>query len=222
MQIPRETIGEIRLDDCFIEALPAAPTPQRPKNMLLNASFEEAALPGWPDSWFFGSTTAILSGDPGGPGQDGTVAYHGKASLKMINEYTGVSGLCVARYMAPFLSSGNRGGVPVEIGKTYVFPVYLRADRDAVPAEIVLCNFAWNNAWENEGRLVNVQLNRDWQRFEAACVIPREGWTRGISPCVQVIIRLKGKQCSLWADAAQLEEGPRATDYVPDNYRVRP
>ena len=221
--VPAGRAGEIWLDDLFVEELPLTPTEVKPKNMLINSSFEEAALPGWPDSWFFGATKdGQMIGDPGAPGQDDTFAYHGKYSLKIVNPYDRPSGFANATYRHKFASQGMRGGIPVEIGKTYVFSVYLRAEQEGAKADLVLCNFAWNSPLVNEGVRKTVILTTEWKRYQVACTIPTEGWTRGVRPEVAVLIYHKGVDSAIWADAAQLEEGEQATPYTPDDYRAVP
>ncbi|MBM4049157.1 MAG: hypothetical protein FJ279_29000, partial [Planctomycetes bacterium] len=80
--------GDIWIDDVFVEEVPPVPVEAKPKNVIINSSFEAAAVPGWPDSWFFGTTKpGQMIGDPGGPGQDAAHAYHGKHSLKIANPF---------------------------------------------------------------------------------------------------------------------------------------
>ncbi|MBM4081683.1 MAG: hypothetical protein FJ278_18410, partial [Planctomycetes bacterium] len=208
--------GDIWIDDVFVEEVPPVPVEAKPKNVIINSSFEAAAVPGWPDSWFFGTTKpGQMIGDPGGPGQDAAHAYHGKHSLKIANPFDHSSGFANARYVHKFTSGGLRGGIAVEVGKTYTFSVYLRAEQAGTKADLLLCNFAHNAPVSNEGTRQTFSLTTDWKRYQVSCMIPKDGWTRGIRPEVAVLIYNKGVKTAIWADAAQLEEGEQATAYMP-------
>jgi hypothetical protein len=192
--------------------------------MIQNSSFEEAALPGWPDAWRIGAVkTGWMIGDPQGPGQDGSRVWLGKYALKIVNPFDTPSGYARAQYIHKFAERGSsRGGIPVETGKTYVFSVYLRAEKEGTGAQLCVWNFVWNSPMDKEGVSKRFILTTDWRRYQVACTIPREGWTRGFRPEVTLFICSQGIKSAIWADAAQLEEGAEATPYTPDDYRAAP
>jgi hypothetical protein len=184
----------------------AEPLPEwRPrKNLLINSSFEEAALPGWPDSWWLeGGDPLPMIGDPDGPGQDPTTAVHGRYSLR----HTSIT------YRHEFPNTWLRGGVPVTPGQSYVLSVYLRADRPGRKARLSLVNFARNSAIEEEGAVSVVELDTQWRRYELTLTYPANGFpTEALRPDLEVSIR---GGPGVWIDAVQLEEGTRATEYAP-------
>lgn len=186
------------------------------KNMILNSSFEEAALPGWPDSWWFGEPTPHrMAGDPHGPGQDCTVAFHGSCSLRIVNPGGGSAGRAKAVYRHRFASTGLRGGIPVQPGKPYVFSAYMRAE-EGTRVELNLCNYAYNSWRYHEGVQDQFMLTGDWKRYEAVVMYPEKGWSQGHRPDLGVVIRHRGGTSdSIWVDAVQLEEGETATPYEP-------
>ena len=215
-QIPYGVAGEIRLDDVFVEEVPPPPQEPRRKNLIQNSSFEEAALPGWPDGWRIGAVKpGRLIGDPGGPGQDRSCAVHGKCSLRIANPLDQPNGFARASYVHAFaLRGASRGGIPVEVGKSYVFSVYLRAEKKGTAARLHMQNFVWSSPVDNEGVSQRFLLGSDWQRYQVSCAIPHEGWTRGLRPEVTLYIISQAVNSAIWADAVQLEEGSQATPYA--------
>ena len=152
-----------------------------------------------------------------GPGQDSARPFHGRQALRIANPFDQASGLARAQYIHAFAARGaSRGGIPVEVGKTYVFSAYLRAEKPGAAAVLSIYNFVWNSPVDKEGASQRFRLTTDWQRYEVACSIPREGWTRGFRPEVTLFIQSQAVTGSIWADAVQLEEGPRATPYIVD------
>jgi hypothetical protein len=220
-QVAYGIAGTIHVDDVFVEEVPPAPKELRGKNLIENSSFEEAALPGWPDAWRIGAVKpGRLIGDPGGPGQDASCPYHGKYALRIANPLEQQSGYARAQYIHTFFGRGaSRGGIPVEPGKTYVFSVYLRAEKERTPAVLGVHNFVWNSPMDKESASKRFRLSTDWQRYEVACPVPREGWTRSLRPEVTLFITSQAVNSSIWADAAQLEEGQQATPYTTSSWR---
>jgi hypothetical protein len=198
----------------------AAPDPDPPqtragRNMLFNSGFEQAALPGWPDSWWFGHPAPNrMCGDPGGPGQD-AAAWHGDWSLRIVNPLDRPSGFATATYRHAFASTGLRGGIPVERGRPYTFSAYLRAEKDGTPAEIVVCNYVMNSLRYEEGVTRRLALTPEWMRYEVTVTHPPAAWAKGHRPEFGIVLRNLGADTSIWIDAAQFEPGDRATAYAP-------
>ena len=187
------------------------------KNRMLNSSFEEAALPGWPDSWWFGAPAPNrMAGDPDGPGQDFSKAFHGKCSLRIVRQPGTDGGRADAVYRHRFATTGLRGGVPVQAGEPYVFSAYLRAEKEGTRAELIACNYAYNSWRYEEGVRQSFPLTSDWQRCEVVVTYPEKGWSQGHRPDLGMVIRHGGGASdSIWIDAVQFEKGTFATPYEP-------
>ncbi|MFO8014561.1 MAG: hypothetical protein R6X20_14780 [Phycisphaerae bacterium] len=193
-----------------------APAP-RGKNLIINSSFEAAALPGWPDSWWFGYPTPDrMCGDPDGPGQDDAEPWHGRVSLRLVNPGGPGSGNTAAVYRHRFKGTGRRGGVPVAKGRPYTLSASMRAEADGTPVEMVLCNYNFNSRRMDEGSRRTVRLTTGWKRYEVTTTFPETGWREGHRPELAVLLRHgRAEGRSVWIDAVQLEQAPRATPYEP-------
>jgi hypothetical protein len=193
-----------------------APEPSG-KNLIINSSFEAAALPGWPDSWWFGYPTPDrMCGDPDGPGQDDAGPWHGKVALRLVNPGGPGSGNTAAVYRHVFKGTGRRGGVPVVKGRPYTLSAYMRADEAGTPVEMVLCNYNFNSRRMDEGTRRTVRLTTGWKRYEVTTTFPETGWCEGHRPELAVLIRHgRAEGQSVWIDAVQLEQSARATACEP-------
>ena len=126
------------------------------------------------------------------------------------------SGFSRIWYRHEFLSASVRGGIPVEVGKTYVLSCYLRAEKPDTYASLVLCNMAYNSPLgSKQGVARRFKLATEWQRYHVSCTYPEAGWTRGLRPELSLFVINQGVKCGIWADAVQLEEGTEPTEYVP-------
>jgi len=215
-QVVKGVTGAIWFDDFFVEEIPPERPQPKPKNVLVNSSFEQAAMPGWPDSWWVGMVTpGQLVGDPGGPGQDDSTAVHGRYSLRIENPRKGPSGHARTFYRHIFGSSGLRGGIPVERGETYVLSLYLKAERPDTPVTVHLTNFAWNSWCFDEGQRERITIGTEWTRHQLVCTYPEKGWRAGVRPEMGIVVNNNGRDCAVWLDAVQFEQGTQATDYEP-------
>jgi len=223
-QFSSQATGEVALTDLRVEELAPAPK-ERPRqarsgNILLNSSFEEAGLPGWPDGWFLDfAEPGHMIGDPRGCGQDSATAFHGAFSLRLVNPKETPSSLVRGRYVHEFASVSRRGGIPVEAGKPYVFSAYMRADKADTPAQVSLMNFVSNSPRGSENAKAVFELSTDWQRYELPVVFPAEGWRIVDRPWLTLWIRNAGTRCTLWVDAIQFEAGEAATPYESSHHR---
>ena len=184
------------------------------KNLLANSSFEESALPGWPDCWELSraalSPTAMV-GDSGGPGQDGTTSQHGRYSLKILGQKDN-TGSARATYKHPYPEAKRRHpGLPVDRGRTYVLSAYLKAEYPGLKARLEVANFHGEGRFKEE-----IELSSDWQRHQLVCAIPESGEEMDWSA---VWIRLANLGTgAIWVDAVQFEAGKRVTAYASDGY----
>ena len=184
------------------------------KNLLANSSFEESALPGWPDCWELSraalSPTAMV-GDSGGPGQDGTTAQHGRYSLKILGQKDN-TGSARVTYKHPYPEAKRRHpGLPMDRGQTYVLSAYLKAEYPGLKARLEVANFHGEGRFKKE-----IELSSDWQRHQLVCAIPESGEEMDWSA---VWIRLANLGTgAIWVDAVQFEVGKRVTAYASDGY----
>lgn len=220
--LPADVKGKVHIAELFIEKLPEeAP---KPKNMLVNSSFEVASVRGWPDGWWIWDWDplggkGLLIGDEGASGQDDAHAWHGKYSCKV--NRSGPGALSV-QYKHPFASSGIRGGIPVEVGKTYTLSMYMRADRPNTPARVTFCNFVHNAPIFDEGKTETFRLTNEWKRYHITLTFPATGWQRGVRPDLTFQV-VAPDLSEFWIDAVQVEEGNAPTEYVYEGYQaVRP
>ena len=200
------------------EGVDAAPDtvegPGPSKNLLANSSFEESALPGWPDCWELSraalSPTAMV-GDPRGPGQDGTTAQHGRYSLKILGQKDN-TGSARATYKHPYPKAKRRHpGLPVDRGRTYVLSAYLKAEYPGLKARLEVANFHGAGRFQQE-----IELSSDWQRHQLICAIPESG--EGMDWSAVWIQLANLGTGAIWVDAVQFEAGKRVTEYAPDGY----
>jgi len=191
--------GEGWWDNAFLEELgPAAES----RNLLANASFEHAALPGWPDMWWPPARVSPRIGEPGAQWtQDFDEAWHGECSMRTIN-YGGEG------QIRPY--SSVRQSPEAKPGEPYCFSVYLKADRPGVRATLRV-----GDGFETH------ELTTDWQRYHVTGVFAADAIGRPANIWVGIYCQDEG---TYWADAAQCELGEEPTEWVPDRFpgaRVR-
>ena len=183
--------GTVWVDDISVAPIEEV----KPKNMVMNSSFEEATLPGWPDYW-------------SGPHQDESTAYHGRYSLRIHWPRERPHYWVNAANVFPFKDR--------EPGRPYTFSLYMKAEREDFPVELWLYGKGGGGKVSQE-----VKVGTEWKRYAIPIVIPREEWQLkkwwhgGCNLC----IRLMGKG-TIWVDAVQFEEGTEATAYQPDDYQA--
>ena len=160
------------------------------RNVICNPGFEEASVPGWPD-YFFGVYSVPLMGgtEEAGWGQDARDPWEGQQCLRIVDNLirsNRASFLCVPQHEEP---------------TPYVFSVYLRADRDGVGVRLQ----------DDRGYIERreVTLTTRWQRYwttgTVAAHCPRNHFTIQILPGFP--------QCTVWADAVQVEQGLEPTEF---------
>jgi hypothetical protein len=186
------------------------------KNAIINSSFEEAALSGWPDSWWIAYPMPDrMAGDEGEFGMDDSYAYDGKYSMKMVNPYAGPSPMPTLTYRHYFPNLYLRGGIPVKKGKKYVFSAYIRAEKAGSPVSITICNYAYNGMRHNEGVTKQFPLTTEWKRYEVVVIYPEQGWHQGHRPELAIQLNYRGPgNTAMWIDAVQFEEGDTPTEYT--------
>lgn len=162
-------------------------------NLLLNSSFEQDMLPGWPAKW---GSWVNMEGAIGGPnaawGPDATTAYHGKRSMCLRQtEWT----TNTYRYGAALDVSQSR--LRYEGEQPYTFSAYLKAAQTNTPI------WLWIN-WESPKPC---RVDTEWKRYTFT-VTPKVSSEQGF---VRVSMQGTG---TLWVDAAQFERGTNATAFV--------
>ncbi len=178
-------------------------------NALPNSSFECGGT-GW-------GSTAL--GIPGWGAQvferlgewDRTRGFHGGASWKLSLAPDKLSQVYhdyydPVAYGVRALLLGHEGWVEVEPGQTYVFSSYVQADRADTPVRI-LVREADGPQHEQAFR-----VGADWQRVELAF----KAEARYACGFVGLDLREAAKpEGTLWIDAVQFEQGPKAMAYAP-------
>ena len=189
--------GRIWFDDAYI-----VPAPAGVRNMVLNGGFEgEQWLPDWPAGWIpmFG-----MIGRPGCVGGaqplwgiDRTVAWEGKASMRLVNpgpttaEPLGtVARICDADY---FLR-----GMALAAGKTYTLSAYMKSDRAGL--SVVVISGGWMSCEV-------VRVTDTWQRYTLKCTPTATVAGHGF---IGFQTREPG---TLWIDGVQFEAGDVPTEY---------
>jgi len=204
--------GAVWFDDVSLEEIPKEAIS---KNLLANSSFEYAKRKDCPDHW--GSLSWLepvrpdqLGGMPNAFfAQDSQEAYEGEYSLRL-------------QGMHQLKAWPTRRTVRVDPDKTYVFSIYLKAQKPGT--EVWLrCDNTKN--WET------FEVGTEWKRYH----VTGKGYKDGGGYYLLVSLRTEGaaglptplrsreghtvdKATYVWLDAAQVEEGSEPTAYVRDAY----
>ena len=204
-------VGWARFDDLFLRKVGET---TKSRNLLPNSGFEHVGVPGCPDHWYGNSLTGFL-GDPDSTwGPDETISHSGKRSLRVIYDPARGSN----DYIVRTNSLPSLGGASVTKGKTYTFSLYMKADRENVPARIAI-DFI-NSAAKYDAVSKDLVLGTEWKRYEVTGTL-NDFW--GIFCKVGFSFGLLGRQpATIWVDDGQFEEGDHATDYVADAYLPQP
>lgn len=179
------------------------------KNFIPNSSFECGTA-----NW--GSFTYGLKGWAGNlyrlEGQwDDQAASHGRHSLK-ISITPKTTPVFYFDYYDPVrqpvrrILAANQGWFPVKPGEPLTLSAFLRADRDAVPAQLAFIE-APENAHQKE-----VRVGTQWQRYEFTFKPIERFLFIALGPDLG---DSKLESATLWVDAVQLERGEHATPYEP-------
>jgi len=167
--------------------IPESGRPGR-KNILMNPSFEEAALPGWPDYWKPAIAEPRMGTEDPGWGQDRKDPWHGEFCLK-IGHPRGHNQIarCV---LAPR---------PDKV-TAYTLSAYLRSDVEGMPVRI-----------SGPGiDPVEVKVSREWKRYSAHGTLPAGGYRRGY---IAFHVHYTAPPGTVWVDGVQFEEGGEATAF---------
>ena len=177
----------IAYDD--VQVLALADNPNASPNLLSNSSFE-VVTDHIPNGW----TPRFISAIPPERlwrdwGVDTTCAFVGRQSLRIVGfkEEQGNGFFSVSRGIA--------------VGKPCTFSVYLKADHPGCRARLGI--WEWLGRWHFQ----TITLTTDWQRYAITVEAPEKNLVRGG-------LRFQDDGV-LWADAAQLEVGAKATPYRP-------
>jgi hypothetical protein len=189
--------GRVWFDDTFV-----VPAPADVRNMVLNGGFEGGEwLPGWPAEWLPGYELVGRPGCVGGAewlwGLDHTVAWEGKASMRLANPGSGlpaITGRAVPIADAEYFLRG----ITLDAGRTYTLSAYMKADRPRLDVVTVA------GGWESSGTF---PVSDTWRRYTLSYT-PTAA-VRG-SAFVFFMTKTPG---TLWIDAVQFEEGAMPTEY---------
>lgn len=182
--------GEGWWDNVFLEEVGAAPDT---RNLLANASFEHAVLPGWPDMWWPPQRVFPRIGEPGAQWtQDFDEAWDGECSLRTM----GRAGEQVRPYSTTNNSPDARPGEP------YTFSMYLKADE---PGRRVVLRVG--------DKSERFELTTEWARYAVTGMFGSDPIGRPEKIWVAWYCEDEG---TYWADAAQCELGVEATEWTPD------
>jgi hypothetical protein len=189
--------GRVWYDDAYI-----VPAPEGIRNVLANGGFEgEEWLRDWPAGWVPMFSLIGRPGTVGGPqplwGLDHTVAWEGKASMRLVNP-----GPTTAEDMglANRLVDANQflRGMALTAGKTYTLSAYMKADRPGLP--VVVISGGWMSC-------ETIRVTDTWQRYTLKCAPTATIKTRGF---IGFQTREPG---TLWIDGVQFEEGATPTPF---------
>ena len=198
--------GRFLFDDLRLEALSSLA--ERPRNLLSNASFEECTYFGKPDWWLTREATSDRE--------------RNLTPWERVIETDAVHGRYAARLGFWRVSPPPRGAFrnliqrgKLDFGENYVFSIYLKADRDHVPATLFLTDISHYARTHPTSFSVQVSVSTDWARYvlSAPC---KDAGHRGTRE-YQVAVRVDSRG-DLFADAAQLEIGTAPTPFHPDTY----
>ncbi|OQA84997.1 MAG: Endo-1,4-beta-xylanase A precursor [Lentisphaerae bacterium ADurb.Bin242] len=173
------------------------------ENYQVNGSFEYAANPDIPDCWTpFGRHARSAIGVP--PEFLSKENIEALVNRFVIDETTSVHGKKSLRTEAPFFIGGISGNV--EPNRDYTISVYLKSSRPNMAAELS----AVTNDRQNPYRSKRLDVSTEWTRYELN--LPRYPHNK---LAVLITPLDTGK---LWADAVQVEEGLKATAFVPSKF----
>ncbi|MGI6087287.1 MAG: sugar-binding protein [Kiritimatiellia bacterium] len=191
---------------------PSHPVTGRPgkKNLLPNSSFEECALPGWPDYTRIMAWKQIMTINRVG----GTAPFFQAVSD---NPFHGKKCLLITRDPSPVDRArfGNREGVSIKVNpretapREYVFSAWMRANRAGAKATLYFTG--WHSG--------SFELTTEWQRYSIKGIIkPDSSGTH-----CYVIAGIFGHEPeesiqpgdAVWFDALQFERGGTPTEYEP-------
>ncbi len=181
--------GEGWWDNVFLEEVGEAPDA---RNLLANASFEHAVMPGWPDMWWPPQRVFPRIGEPDAQWtQDFDEAWEGECSLRT----SGREGEIVRPY------STTRYGPEAVAGEPYTFSMYMKADEPGRRVTLRVGDTSQRH-----------ELTTEWARYQ---VTGRFGAQGGRPEHVWVSWYCEDPG-TYWADAAQCERGEQATEWTPD------
>lgn len=107
---------------------------------------------------------------------------------------------------------GNIGWLRVEKGASYTFSAYMRADRDNVPAKLVLWLGTDQREWaQPDKRYKDVILTKNWKRYSFTLTVEEPDVFISLGPDLTAY---PGDCATVWIDAVQLEKGNEATEYI--------
>ncbi|MBT3375192.1 MAG: hypothetical protein HN742_19475 [Lentisphaerae bacterium] len=164
-------------------------TPTPSKNLMLNPSFEEARMEGWPDHWFGDTFRIHMIPSPQACGLSDKDPFHGKQCLRVVKDH---------RFMTYLVSTG----LNAPPGKEYTISAWLRSDTPGVKVRLY-----WG------GGFGECDLTEEWKRYSFA-VTPTK--SRKGKQLLQIWPWDTKKDFTFYIDAVQVEEGAEATEYEED------
>ena len=177
--------GEAVFDDCEVVA-----TDER-ENLLFNAGMEMRTVPDTPDGWH-----RVLRG--GKADRPPSVNDRGRWAASQEQPYEG--GWCIRNDIPHSDIRSVLGDCPP--GATLTFSAYLRAE-PAMEVE----GYIWAGQRAYEQSLTTWQVDSQWRRYSTTVMVPPN------ASQARVTIKHLPVEGVLWADAAQLEVGERATEF---------
>jgi hypothetical protein len=189
-----EGAGTASFDGLFLyEACPGI------RNLVANGGFEGPEVAkGWPINWY--ETYSLeIPGHIGceAPlwGVDGTTAYEGNHSLRMV--HPGNARLGGRRW--PLARQTLLPGTQLADGRSYVFSARMKADRPNLLVRVV-------TGGDGEDCHHDVRVGTAWEQY----VLRATTGFASRQPFVAVGAQQEG---TLWVDAVQFEPGTQPTDY---------
>jgi len=202
----------VRMAVNVVDQGPLGPEPaprEQGKNLLYNASFEQCTYFGRLDYWMVENYTSDLDQRMELYEQvDLEDAYHG--------DKAGRAGWYADRppQRETFRNLAQRG--ELDFGQNYVFSVYLKADREDVPATLMLVDLS-RIGQVAPPQFQDVTVGTQWQRYALRAPLKDRGFD-GKKP-FEVGVRVNTR-ANILVDAAQLEMGTEATAFEVDGYRA--
>ena len=127
---------------------------------------------------------------------DDAVQYEGRRSLRLTGPYE------TDDEDRNRMSAEHRDTICVDPGQTYTLSVFLKADREGVPARL----FILHPRWKSPTLWCDVSVGTTWRRYTLTKKLAAD---QGVAR-VRIDLLKRGV---LWLDAVQLEKGDRATAY---------
>jgi len=169
----------------------APPAPRRftgeRKNMIANASFEQATYPGWPD--YFKPIQYTLASCGRNFLLDTENPFHGRRSLKLSTDGR-LTPTVYFHQGDSSLSDPYTGDRNIE----YLLSAYMRGDRDGLRVRM-----------KNEARIGDVKLTTSWARYSWRVTLP--------SRIYLISNPAREGPGAVWIDALQLEKGDAPTEF---------